>query len=112
MDGSESVRLAAVLARVGVQADPADAVRHPSASNPVFRVGGVVVRLPSRARVGVDRSHEVTNMRRASAVGVAPAVVAWDPDGTLVTELVGGRALRPIDGSRHLREVAAMFRTL
>ena len=84
----------------------------PSASNPVFELDGLAVRLPSRARVGVDRATEVTNMQRAHDAGVAPRVLAWDPDGSLVTELVPGRALRPADGGDFAAEVANLLRRL
>ena len=112
MDQVESRQLELVLGRAGLRCDIAAAVRLPSASNPVFEVDGFVVRLPSRQRVGVVRSTEVVNMRRAHAAGLAPPVVAWDPDGSLVTALLPGRALRPADGALFTAEVADLLRAL
>jgi hypothetical protein len=112
VDQVVSRQLTLVLARAGLRSEVGAAVRLPSASNPVYQVDAVVARLPSRARVGVDRSVEVTNMRRANEVGLAPRVLAWDPDGSLVTELLAGEALRPVDGARCISEVAGLFRRL
>jgi hypothetical protein len=109
---AESLELASVLGRFGLRLDVDTAVRLPSVSNLVFRLDGMVVRLPSRARVGVDRSTEAMNMQRAHDLGLAPPVVAWDTDGSLVTKLLPGQALRPVDGAHHTSEVATLLRSL
>jgi thiamine kinase-like enzyme len=51
-------------------------------------------------------------MRVANEAGIAPAVLAWSLDGSLVTELLAGRALRPADGARNISEVAGLLRLL
>lgn len=102
--------LRAVLARAGVAADPAGAERLPSASNAVYRVGDVVVRLPGRARVGVDVATEVANHRSAAAQGLAPDVVDWSGDGALVTQRLPGPSLLANEVHRHLDEVGRLLR--
>ena len=112
VDDGDERELALVLGRAGLRRDLGASIRLPSASNPVYEVDGLVVRLPSRARVGVDRRTEVTNMQRAHELGLAPPVLAWDADGSLVTELLQGRALLPVDGAGFTSEVANLLRTL
>lgn len=104
--------LRAVLARNGIAADVESAERLQSASNGVYRVGDVVVRLPSRSRVGVDRAAERSNMRLAADRGLAPELLGWSDDGALVTQRLPGAALRPDDGDTLAAEVGALLRSV
>lgn len=101
-----------VLERAGIVAEPEWAERLQSASNAVYRVGDVVVRLPSRARVGVDRTTEAANMRLAADRGLAPDVLGWSDDGALVTQRLPGAALRPDDGQTLVAEVGTLLRSV
>jgi thiamine kinase-like enzyme len=83
-----------LLAATGSPAGEA-AIRLPSASNHVVRVGNVVVRLPTRARSGVDHGREAVNAHVAAKAGVGPRVLLARDDGALVTELVAGVPLTP-----------------
>ena len=86
--------LGELLAATGSPAQDAP-IRLPSASNHVVRVGAVVVRLPTRARSGVDHSREAANARLAAEAGVGPRVLLARNDGALVTQLVAGASLTP-----------------
>jgi thiamine kinase-like enzyme len=86
--------LGELLAATGSPAEEA-AIRLPSASNHVVRIGDVVVRLPTRPRTGVDHSREAANARVAAEAGVGPRVLLGRDDGALVTQLVDGVALTP-----------------
>jgi thiamine kinase-like enzyme len=83
-----------LLAATGSPAEEAP-IRLPSASNHVVRVGDVVVRLPTRARSGVDHSWEAANAGLAAEAGIGPRVLLARDDGALVTELVAGTSLTP-----------------
>jgi aminoglycoside phosphotransferase (APT) family kinase protein len=99
-----------LLAAVGAPAGEV-AIRLPSASNHVVRVGNVVVRLPTRARSGVDHRHEAANARVAAAAGVGAQVLLARDDGALVTELVAGVPLTP-EGVRADRALVARMGAL
>src|SRR5688572_6999773 len=84
--GDDAKVLGELLAATGSPAEEAP-IRLPSASNHVVRVGDVVVRLPTRARSGVDHVREAANAHLAAEAGVGPRVLLARDDGALVTQL-------------------------
>ena len=71
-----------------------------------------VARLPGERTelLGIDRANEVEATQRATALGIAPAVLAeLDGIGTLVTEFVAGTHLEPAEFVGRLDEVVGLI---
>ena len=119
--GEEETARAHLAACVGAErAAGAQLTRLGGLTNCVFKVGlsgeTLCLRLPGRGSASfVDRQREAHNARAAAAAGVAPDILHFGDDGTMLTRFIAGDPLNPARLGEHpdaLPRAAAALRRL